>query len=107
MEIKKLKELEERINKREDMKTAFEYVLRDLEEGELRLNLDVSNHSLDSNGKRGGLYIHSLFKDYLHKAILTHLPELVKDAISFEEEDFEHLKEKATNEAIAVIKGDV
>lgn len=107
MEIKRLKELEERIGKRETMKAAFEYILRDSEARELRLGLDVSNYLLDANSKRGGLYIHSLFKDYLCKAILINLPELVKKAISLEEEDFEHLKEEATNEAIAVIRGDV
>lgn len=107
MEIKKLKELEERINKREDMEAAFRFMLDDAKSKTLKLDIDVSNPSLGQNVKRGGLYIHSLFKGYLLKAILTHLPELVKDALSFEEEDFEHLKEEATNEAIAVIKGDV
>lgn len=107
MEIKRLKELEERIDNREDMKTAFEFLLKDLEIEKLVVDLDVTNRALSPNGKRGGLYTGRLFKGYLHKSILTNLPKLVEDALSLEEKDFEILKEDATNEAIAVIKGDV
>lgn len=107
MEIKRLKELEERINERESMKNAFKCILIDKETKSLALNIDVSNPSLGPNGKRGGLYTGRLFEDYLRRSILANLTKLVEDAISLEQKEFEYLKEDATNEAIAVIKGDV
>lgn len=107
MEIKKLKELEERIDEREHMKTAFEYILRDKETKNLALSMNVSNPLLGPNEKRGGLYTGRLFEGYLRKSILINLPKLVEDAINLEQKEFECLKEDAIKEAIAVIRGDV